>query len=174
MLNEMDTEFDLYAHRETFAPGHQDLTHRLRTLLREDSLAEQTYRQLAHDIADPTADMVFGLLAHETEERCFMLQRIIDGSVPNRTTRAPSGFGSDTIRRRAAVMDIQGLAHGSRRHAQQLRDLACSERGSEHAAVAAILDTLARDSDKHASLLLELGRYLSEPDRPCVGSRSAE
>jgi hypothetical protein len=164
MLNEMDTEVDFDAHRATFFLAHRDLTHRLRSLLREDSRAEQMYRQLAHDIADPTTDVVFGLLAHETQDRCLMLQRIIDGSLADRTTRAPSGFGPETIRRRAAVMDIRELARGSRRHAQQLRDLACSERGRGHPAVAAILDTLARDSDKHASLLLELGRYLSEPD----------
>jgi hypothetical protein len=62
---------------------------------------------------------------------------------------------------RAACCDIQEFGRGSRRHAQQLRDLACAERGRGRALLGAILDTLARDSDKHASLLLELACHLS-------------
>jgi hypothetical protein len=136
---------------------NQDLVRRARSVLQEDRAAEQAYRQLEQDLRDPSADVVFGLLVRETEEHCELLRRIIDGNLDDVGASAPA---NDDGRFKAARLDIQELARGSRRHAEQLRDLACVARGHGRAPSGAILDALARDSDKHASLLLELARGL--------------
>jgi hypothetical protein len=145
---------------DVVAVAHQDLAGRLRTLLHEDVTAGQTYRQLQRDVADPTARIAFELLVRETEERCVVLQHMIDGTLDGASPGPSRDLAGDVGRLRAAVMDIQALAHTARRHAEQLRDMACTERGSGHPALGALLDTLARDSDKHASLSLELARHL--------------
>jgi hypothetical protein len=130
--------------------------------LREDQAAQLTYRQLARDLNDPSANLVFGLLVREIQEDCELLQRIIDGTLddPATTTHGIGGGVSDSGSLQSVCPDIQALARGSRRHAEQLRDLACAERGRAHVLRGAILDTLARDSDKHASLLLDLACHL--------------
>lgn len=143
---------------DAVAVAHQDLVRRLRVLVREDAITGQMYRQLQREVADPTASIAFDLLARETEERCHLVQHMIDGAYDR--SSSSSGLAADRGRLRAAVMDIQALAHTARRHAEELRDMACTERGRGHATLGALLDTLARDSDKHASLSLELARYL--------------
>jgi hypothetical protein len=141
MLQDSDGEFELASHVDAFGLANRDLAHRARTLLREDQAAEQTYRQLARDLSDSSAKWVFGLLVRETQADCELLQRVIDETLDDSAS-------------------FQDLARGNRRHAEQLRDLACAERGSGHAPLGAILDALARDGDKHASLLLELECHL--------------
>ena len=167
MFQESNGDVELESHADAFGVANQDLVHRARVLLREDLVAEQTYQQLAQDLNDPSADVIFGLLVRETEKHCELLQRIIDGTLDDLATKAPAnaGFATDSIRLQAVCLDIQELACSSRRHKEQLRDLACAERGRGHAPLGAILDTLARDSDKHGSLLLELARYLRTPRR---------
>jgi hypothetical protein len=162
MFQVPSNEFEPESRADAFGAPNQDLAHRARALLRDDQVAEQTYRQLARDVHDPSADMVFGLLVRETEQHRELLQRIVDGNLDGLSSTAPIGGSEvDRTRWRAACLDIQELARGSRRHAEQLRALACAERGRGHAPLAAMLDTLARDSDKHASLLLELACHLS-------------
>jgi hypothetical protein len=162
MVQVPSSEFEVDSHPDAFGVANQDLAHRARAILREDQVAEQKYRRLARDVPDPSTDVVFGLLVRETEEHCELLQRIIEGNLDGLPCAAPAGGpAADGTRLRAACLDIQELAHGSRRHADQLRDLACAERGHGHATLAPMLDTLARDSDKHASLLLELACHLS-------------
>ena len=102
------------------------------------------------------------MLVRQTQEHCELLQRIADGTLGDLATKAPANahLATDSVKLQALCLDIQELARGSRRHAEQLRDLACAERGRAHAPLGAILDTLAWDSDKHASLLLELACYL--------------
>jgi hypothetical protein len=148
---------------QALAMPDQALVRRARAILSEDLVAEQTYRQLARDLHDPSADAVFGLLLQETEERCLLLQRIIEGTVLASDTRSGGGIEKDIPRLQAMCLDIQDLARGNRRHAEQLRDLACAARGRGQATLGAILDALARDSDKHASLLLELACCLHSP-----------
>jgi hypothetical protein len=106
---------------------------------------------------------VFGLLLRETEERCLLLQRIIEGSLLAAESQSDRCLANNTPQLRSVCLDIQELARSNRRHAEQLRDLACTARGRGQAALGAILDALARDSDKHASLLLELACCLHSP-----------
>ncbi|HEY2595368.1 MAG TPA: hypothetical protein VGK33_15860, partial [Chloroflexota bacterium] len=152
---------------ESEAAGDDEaLVRRARAILSEDLVAEQTYRQLAGDLHDPSADAVFGLLLRETEEQCLLLQRIVEGTMlASERCSPPAGgaFAKEAPQVRAMCLDIQELARGNRRHAGQLRDLACAARGRGQALLGAILDALARDSDKHASLLLELAVCLHSP-----------
>jgi hypothetical protein len=168
MFQDFNNEFELESHADAFGVANQDLVHRTRAVLSEDLAAEQTYRQLARDLNDPAADLVLGLLVRETQERCVLLQRIVDGALGDLATSAPAAasLATDAARVQAVCLDIQELVRGCRRHADQLRGLACAERGRGHAPLGAILDTLARDSDKHGSLLLELGCYLRTPRWP--------
>jgi hypothetical protein len=153
----------LVEHRDDFAVANRDLRHRVQALLREDLVAQQDYQLLARKVADPAADVVFDLLVRETEERRILLQRIIDGTLDGLVGAPSDGrarLASDAATRFAAGSEALELARAGRRHADQLRDLACSERGRGHAPLGAILDALGRDSDKHASLLIELSHYL--------------
>jgi hypothetical protein len=169
VFRDTNSDVELESHADGLVAANQDLAHRARALLREDVDAEQKYRQLAEDLRDPSAGAVLGLLLRETRQRCELLRHIIDGTLDGRATGATAAavdLSADSVRMRALCLEIQELARGRRRHAEQLRDLACAERGRGYALQGAILDTLARDSDKHGSLLLELACYLRAPRWP--------
>ncbi len=140
--------------------ANRDLMRRERTMLSDALVAQRMYRQLARDPNEASAAVVFGLLARETRENCELLQSIVNGTLDQLATRPLTATPSPRVR----CLDIQELARNSRTRAEQLRDLACAERGCGRVLLGGIFDALARDSDKHGSLLLELARYLSTPD----------
>jgi hypothetical protein len=91
-----------------FGVANQKLVRRARALLHEDLIAEQTFRQLAHDLNDRTTDVVFGLLARETRERCEMMQRIIEGTLDDLASDVRVGaLPTDSVRLQAVCLDIQ-------------------------------------------------------------------
>ena len=123
MFQDSNSGFEVESHADAFSVADQDLAHHARALLREDLVAEQTYRQLAQELNDTSADIIFGLLVRQTQEHCELLQRIADGTLGDLATKAPANahLATDSVMLQALCLDIQELARGSRRHAEQLR-----------------------------------------------------
>ena len=141
-----------------------DELHRIRTVVLDESVALRAYRRLADEITDPTGGVVLGLLAHDVEQDRTLLQRIVAGALDALTPPCPQA-ARHTTGSADAVREIQALKHASRMRAQQLSDLACSERGLDRAPLAMLLDAMASNADKHALLLEELGGYLEDTER---------
>jgi rubrerythrin len=149
--------------------GPPSVSERLIRALEAHQVAEAhdaaDYEQLATKITDPAALLVLGMLAEETQRHRGLLQRMIHRLqeevefTPSFTAMAvPSAQRDPTDA--GALSRLRTLIRNEHEGARYLRHLARQEPAVYEGLYAALFETMARDSEKHATLLRYLLRRL--------------
>jgi hypothetical protein len=122
-----------------------------------------TYRQLVERLGDPVVELLLRMIVEDEYRHDAllgsMIRRLHDevefvvtpGAVP-----VPSGWGSETAETAIETAAMRGLIRNEREGSRHLRHLARQEPSLYGGLYPLLLETIARDSETHATIL----RYL--------------
>jgi rubrerythrin len=153
------------------------LTERLVRALEAHSAASAadivTCRQLTQRLADPVVEMLVGMIVDDEQRHDLLLLAMIrrlqaetelaasPGALPALSTAAHGTVESAT----QAVADVRGLIRNEHDGSRHLRHLARQEPTLYGGLYPLLLETIARDSEKHATILRYLLHQLEERTR---------
>ena len=161
-----DVHLDALRHPDPTGSGLQAPAAAVQTHMRTEVGSVQTYERLGRETSDPVVAVVMELLVEEEERHHALFQRIAL-SLEDRLNWATSAidllFGSAPSSHSAnrTVETVRALELDERRGAQELRNLAHRERGTETGLPCLLLETMAMDSDKHRHLLALVAHRLT-------------
>jgi hypothetical protein len=143
------------------------LAERLTRALEAHAAAElhgsATCQQLAERLDDPLSRLLLGLIVEDDRRHESLLQSMVQrlsedsdhtGSLDERAADSPDGPSSDQLA--AVTADLRGLIRDEHEGARYLRHLGRKEPTLYAGLYQLLLETIARDSEKHALIL----RYL--------------
>jgi rubrerythrin len=132
-----------------------------------------TYRQVAHDLNEPVVELLVGMIVDDEQRHDALLHSMIrrvqeevefvasPGAVP-----VPSGTGAMTgDAANQAAIAVRGLIRNEHEGSRHLRHLARQEPTLYGGLYPVLLETIARDSEKHATILRYLLRRVDERAR---------
>jgi hypothetical protein len=153
------------------------LTERLVRALEAHSAASAadivTCRQLTQRLADPVVEMLVGMIVDDEKRHDLLLRAMIrrlqaeteiavsPGALPVLSNAAYGTLESAT----QAVADVRGLIRNEHEGSRHLRHLARQEPTLYGGLYPLLLETIARDSEKHATILRYLLHHLEQRTR---------
>ena len=153
------------------------LTERLVRALEAHSAASAadivTCRQLTRRLADPVVEMLVGMIVGDEQRHDLLLRAMIRRLQAETELAAspcalpvPRDAAHETVESATeAVADIRGLIRNKHDGSRHLRHLARQEQTLYGGLYPLLLETIARDSEKHATILRYLLHHLEERTR---------
>jgi rubrerythrin len=123
------------------------------------------YEQLVHQSTDPVVQLVLGMIIEDAQHHLGLLQRMIrrlqeEVEFTPSLTALPVPVAAPEPTDAEAVASLRTLIRNAHEGSHYLRHLARQEPGLYHGLYAALFETMARDAEKHATLLRYLLRQL--------------
>ena len=152
--------------------GPPSLAERLTRALEAHAAAEShssaTCQQMAERLADPLSNMLLGLIVEDDRRHESLLQRMVhrlnqDGELasdPSASAAAEYATAPSTDELPELAADLRGLIRDEHEGARYLRHLGRKEPNLYAGLYQLLLETIARDAEKHALILRFLLRRM--------------
>jgi hypothetical protein len=129
------------------------------------------YQQLVRQSTDPVAQLVLGMILEDAEHHLGLLQRMIrrlqeEVEFTPSLTALPVPAATPEPADGEAAASLRALIRNAHEGSRYLRHLSRQEPGLYHGLYAALFETLARDGEKHATLLHYLLRGVERQPTP--------
>jgi rubrerythrin len=127
-------------------------------------------RQVAQRLDNPVADLLVGLIVEDEQRHDALLRSMIrrlrqevEFVAASDSAPVPTGSGLGTVEAAAEIAaSVRGLMRNEHEGARHLRHLARQEPALYGGLYPLLLETIARDSEKHATILRYLLHQLEE------------